>query len=1611
VSTQNILFLDIEAIKDTDPIKIKEIGLVYGDKTLKTSSLAEVKAFIEACDPTYIAGHNFIEFDWKILKNTSLSPLIEKRVVVDTLPISLLLFNEKTFHSLPKEYKSEDVFVNDPVEDSKLSRELYEKCVKNFLSLKKSQQNIFYSLLHDKPLFHGFFETIKDEAKIEVLHSDYFLQRMIEKCLDVDINNPEKILYAIQNHPVELAYILALLTPNIEIKAHPPKILYDYPDIVTVQKMLCFNLQKSLDGLIEFSKDTFGFDSFREFPRLNATLESGATLSQREIVEATLRDESFLAVLPTGGGKTFTFWLPALVKAKHYKSLTVVISPLQALIRDHIETFNAQVENFTAVAISGYQNALERADAIEKVINGTADILYLAPESLRSQTIFSMLKNRLIERFVIDEAHCLSTWGHDFRHDYFYIGAFINDLLKEKPFQERIPISCFTATAKPNVIEDISSYIRQTLGFTLQYYLASPERTNLDYKAVPIEKREQKYLSLLELLSESQGPALVYIPSSTEECDMVAERLSQDLSPKRVCSFHSKLDSEIKQEIVQAYRNDEIDVVVATTAFGMGVDKPNIQMVIHYEVSDSLESYAQEAGRGARDKSLRAFCPLLFDENDLDNHFAMLNRNKVSASEINAVFRVLKKQKSKKVTMTALEIAKAANWDVEDGEKSYEVKVKTALLELEREGYLERHRNKVRYFADAVAKDSFTRLHKMCEKYQIEEEKQQRLTLVLSAILGKGKPKAVQVDEISNILGYKKEEIATAILQLKEWGIINDGKDLSLYIKKSALRRYQTIKEIEYFLLDYLANLQDEVVSMRSLNEALIQHKKIKEGENRTELVKEILKLWRELKDSFSFYRVNRKYDSWYIEIKNYEALKQSLESKHAIAHKVLNYFVTQLDTGRKDTKVHLTFSLLELHKNLHISEPVKSVDKVLFYLHVMGLVELAEGRFIYYAPMEIYKTDKFHQKRKYTKSEYAKRMKPHYERKIEAIHIMGEYAKRLQQNYEHAMTFLKDYFITPYDSFKRKYKLFKEQISQPMTRKRYEKIFNALSKEQKAIIEDKESKTIMVLAGPGSGKTKVLVHKIASLILKEDIKPDQFLMLTYSRTAVSEFKNRLYELIGSTAYDVDIYTFHSYALQLMGRQVQDDKERQDDNLLKKVVGTASQKLRDGEITMPFKSVLVLDEFQDISPDGFALVEAIWEVHEGELRMIAVGDDDQCILEGVNHSDVIFFEKYRERFGNDEEGYKEYALTTNFRSQTSIVDVANHMVQRLQRRFKTEALIPYAKERGQVTLYLYETPHMTAPAIEQVKRVDPTHSIALLAYTNDETSDLYSALYEQGIQARYLSDRKGFRLRNLEEIDYIDIYLKQLCGQSHRIEESYFDRALDELHRHFQGSPHLSLAEQVVDGFRREYDRYYLSLWESYLDEIQLEGFSNNAPVTVSTIHKAKGKEFDTVILLIPSRPMSDELLRLYYVGVTRAKKSLMVLTNDQKLPTILPSHVARIKDYRRYPPIGTKTFLMTLENVVLSVSGWHNSTSKALIAGTKVTMNWCDVCEKFCIYLDHYLLEKISRKFEKEIQKYRNRGYEIKDIEVESVVVWFNKEKNQRIKHALCKIVMRKLS
>jgi len=1598
---RNIIFLDLEV--EVKSKKIRELGMVYKDRTLKSTGIQESVNFMKLCQARYICGHNFIDFDLEILKDTTFYHALRSHIFIDTLPLSLLFFSEKSVHALPKNYKSEDDFKNDPVEDSKLTAQMLARIETRFFSLDESLQQIFYTLLHEQEHFSGFFHYLQNEYGLafEALSHEVLWNQLLQTYRS-SIVHDRYLKTVIKESPVELAYIIALMTPHIELKAHPPSILYRYKEIVSIQRKLCFDFATEKKQLSAFAQETFGFGTFRVFPKLNPTLLSGQ-VSQKDIIEASLRNESFLAVLPTGGGKTFTFWLPSIIKAKRTKALTVVISPLQALIEDHISSFNAKVANYKAVAISGYMSPLERSEAVEQVVNGDADILYLAPESLRSNMIFNILKNRLIERFVVDEAHCLSTWGNDFRQDYYYICEYINDLLEaKKGFQEHIPVSCFTATAKRDVINDIKRYFLEGMGLKLDEYIAKPERKNLKYKSLPTDRKE-KYPALLKLINEHDGATLVYIPSSTKECDKVAEQLAMDTG-KEVRSFHSKLDSQVKMQILKEYIENKIDVIVATTAFGMGVDKADITHVIHYEVSDSLENYAQEAGRGARDERLEAFCPILFDENDLDKHFASLNRSKITAAEINSVFQVIKRAKGDVVTKTAFEIALEAGWDVEDEGSDYTTKVKTALLELEREGYISRKRNKVSFFADSVAALSMDKLHEALKQHTYEEKEEELMRLVLQQILKRGSAKSVQVDELAYLLGAKKGEIALAIQRLKEMDILGDSKDLSLMVYANSLKKLKEIATIEKSLLDYLFSLQQDSVTIKALSEHLYASGVVQKSHAST--ITDILRNLRQ-KHLFLFKRISRQYDLWQFHILDREKLQKWVETKHTLAQKVLEIFTPHIEKKKKEARVE--FSLKQLREQLGKAYTIKEIDKVLLYLHHTHMIELLTGRFISYSPMIITKEEEMKRvNKKYTKLDYKHRMEKHYRSKVEAIHIMGEYGKILQRDKNRAGQFLKDYFTMEYEKFKKKYHLVKAKITRPITQRRYEKIFSELSTEQKTIIEDKETKAMMVLAGPGSGKTKVLVHKIASLILTEDIKPEQFMMLTFSRTAANEFRSRLYQLIGELSYDIEIYTFHAYALKLIGRMVTEGEEE----ILHSAIKEAVRQLKNNDVTLPFKSVLVLDEYQDINQDSFQLVEEIYRSNP-EMRMIAVGDDDQCIM-GHAGADVRFFDAFKEAFAKDEEGnesYRQYALLTNFRSDGSIVSYMNRFIQRVSKRFKRESLRSASEEEGRVVVQTCHTTDLVQPAVELVTQEDLSHkSTALLAFTNEEVMRLYSLLDAKGIKAKYILERKGFQLKNIAEIIYFDHLLSRMVRDDGKYREEDFYEALRLTQIRFQGSKNLPLLESVINMFLLENMHYYISQWLAFLDEVKLEDCdSYTNTVTVSTIHKSKGMEFDNVLLLVDRMPKEDEELRLYYVGMTRAKHELVILRQGMKNIEKNDDDVIYRFDDRPYETEDKRvTLIMGLKDIWLGFDNKLMHQEEEMIAGEKVSIEMKRRKTLAMVY-KYRIVGYFSQSFQQSLEGYFQKGYRIEEALIDYVVVWYDKENDRHLKHPLCKVVLAK--
>lgn len=326
-------------------------------------------------------------------------------------------------------------------------------------------------------------------------------------------------------------------------------------------------------------KEYWGYDSFRGI--------------QRQIIESIGSGRDTLGLMPTGGGKSITFQVPALA----VEGVCVVITPLIALMKDQVE--HLRQRGIIAAAIFAGMSRQEIITTLENAILGNTKILYVSPERLDSELFQAKLRHMNVSFITVDEAHCISQWGYDFRPSYFRIA----EIRRIKP---KAPILALTATATPQVVDDI----QEKLDFCEKnVYKMSFERKNLAYivRVAPDKPRE-----MVHILKAVAGSAIVYVRSRKR-----TKEIAQILNDNGIVAthFHAGLDIAVKDHHQNEWQRDERRVMVATNAFGMGIDKPDVRLVIHYDCPDSIEAYFQEAGRAGRDGK-KAYAVLLYDGSD-----------------------------------------------------------------------------------------------------------------------------------------------------------------------------------------------------------------------------------------------------------------------------------------------------------------------------------------------------------------------------------------------------------------------------------------------------------------------------------------------------------------------------------------------------------------------------------------------------------------------------------------------------------------------------------------------------------------------------------------------------------------------------------------------------------------------------------------------------------------------------------------------------------------------------------------------------------------------------------------------------------------------------------
>jgi len=360
-------------------------------------------------------------------------------------------------------------------------------------------------------------------------------------------------------------------------------------------------------SLVEHLQKHFGFNSFKE--------------PQQEIIKSLLSGKDTFVIMPTGGGKSLCYQLPAMIS----DGCAIIVSPLIALMKNQVDLVRGysstdSIAHFLNSSLNkGQQKAVK-----DDLLSGNTKLLYVAPETLTKEENVEFFKDLKISFFAVDEAHCISEWGHDFRPEYRRLREIMNQI------DEKIPVIALTATATPKVQSDII----KNLGLRdPNIFISSFNRSNLYYEVVPKVKKDQAIKSIVKFISQNKGKSGIIYTLNRKTTEELAETLVAN--GIKAVAYHAGLDTKLRAKRQDQFLGEEIQVIIATIAFGMGIDKPDIRFVIHYNIPKSIENYYQETGRAGRD-GLEGKCLLYYSHKDVAKLEHLMRDKSLSEREIGA---------------------------------------------------------------------------------------------------------------------------------------------------------------------------------------------------------------------------------------------------------------------------------------------------------------------------------------------------------------------------------------------------------------------------------------------------------------------------------------------------------------------------------------------------------------------------------------------------------------------------------------------------------------------------------------------------------------------------------------------------------------------------------------------------------------------------------------------------------------------------------------------------------------------------------------------------------------------------------------------------------------
>jgi ATP-dependent DNA helicase RecQ len=1339
------VFLDIEVHRRG---RLGRVGAVCGSRQFQWSgrkqaaalaALDDLDRFVADLPTRFLAGHNLLTHDWPVLQQLHPRLGLLRLPVIDTLFLSPLAFPEVPYHALVKDYRLVKDSVNDPVADARLSARVFCDQWQAFAEQAARGDTDLLSLL--RFCWTGPVTTSGRLLRTEglVLFFDHVGARPLDAeaaqvvferlaagrvCRSSTAGLIREL--AASQQLAALAYVAAWLGVSGGSSILPPWVRLSMPATVGLIHRLrsvpckdpgcgyCSEVHDPPGQLRRY----FGFDQFRAEP----AAEDGGSL-QESIVRCAMADQPLLAILPTGGGKSLCYQLPALVRHQRRGVLTIVLSPLQALMKDQVDNFAAKTGHSSAAAVNGLLTLPERGDVLERVRLGHVALLYVSPEQLRNKSTVDALKHREIGCWVFDEAHCLSKWGHDFRPDYLYAARFIRQLAEQQKVAAP-PVQCFTATAKTDVVEEIIKHFQRELGQELHRFQGGIERENLRFE-VQATPAPAKFARVQELLDErlgADGAAVVYVATRRG-----AERLAEHLTVHgwAAVAFHAGLKPPEKRRIQDAFIGGQVRVICATNAFGMGIDKQDVRMVVHADMPGSLENYLQEAGRAGRDRA-PADCVLLYSDEDAETQFALNAISQLTPRDIRQILRGLRraKRKSELLVITSGELLRdeqtETSFDTRD--RMADTKVKTAVAWLERAGFLQRQQNATRVFQGKPQIDSLEKAQRRIDRMPLSDQQKAQWLAILQRLMNADGPNSLTIDQLAELPEFRVEaggddqaeyddmpadsrQVLRALDGMTRAGLIRKGISMSAYVRHGieddSITRLHSVSAVETAMLQVMQEQEPDAeqhewlhVSLRSLNQALRDRGVASSPELLRKLLDSLSRDGRGFaasRGSLEFRSAGR--EAYRLKLHRSWALVTEISQRRRdVARVVLDAILAGIpgDAPASDGLL-VEFSSEDLTRAVQadpelcgqIKDPLGAIDRGLMYLHEQDCLILEHGLSIFRQAMTIRLMPES-RRRRYTQGDFDP-LHRHYQERILQVHVMCEYARRGLESIKQGLQLVLAYFQSPRTEFLSDYFADRhETLQRAIAHPSYQQIVDDLrDPTQQAVVAALPQDNLLILAGPGAGKTRVVVHRVAFLVRVQRVPAQQILVLCFNRLAAVQLKRRLHQLMGPAAAHVTVLTYHALAARLTGTSFAQRSMHDADPALEladlipaavrilrgrqPVPGVESDQVRD-RLLAGYQHVLV-DEYQDIDQQQYDLISALTDRtgqdQDTRLSILAVGDDDQNIytFRGAN---VEFIR----RFQTDYRAHV-HCLLENYRSTSHLINAANRLIARNRDRMKT----------------------------------------------------------------------------------------------------------------------------------------------------------------------------------------------------------------------------------------------------------------------------------------------------------------------------------------------------